>query len=218
MKTEEFYIDDLDLQYFVGLGKLTIQGKKPSLDHLFKSIESIQKAHDQVVIQFFNDEYVLNEDHVYSAIYFVQNAFASNLNIATSKNIEFLLYLAANRQISMAMKFFGITTEHVNQRGLNFCIISSQDNLTPILQELLQTLKAEESELELGKNDLPKLQKITNLFKFNEEQIKTIMESYGIKKKTLPILLKDTDMAEKVLLDLIGEEMALLSLEKIKLE
>lgn len=218
MHIEEFYIEDLDLHYFVSLNKIMVNKNDLTLTEFFKLIQSIQDEYENVIIQFFNDEYVLNEDHIHSAIYFVQKAFTEELNISQSKNIELLLYLAANRQINQAIQYFGITNEQFNKKELNCCLISLQNNLLDVMDKGLKKLNATKSKFELSANDPQKLERIKYVFKFNDEQIKTVLESYGSRIKTSKTLLQKKDLAEKVFLDLICEQMALLSLEKVKLE
>ncbi|MHA1805765.1 MAG: KEOPS complex subunit Cgi121 [Promethearchaeota archaeon] len=218
MIVEEFYIEDLDLLYFVGLCQLDLQKSNLDLDSAFKVIDSIQKKNNQVVIQLFNDEYILNEDHVYSAIYFVQKAFANNTNISQSKNIEFLLYLSANRQIINALKYFGVTNELLLKKRIPCCIISSENNCEKIMKEVEEQFKTKECDVKFESLTSNKLEKIKNFYKFNKEQIKIILESHGIKQGSLNTLYSEPEIAEKVLLDLICEEMALLSLEKVSLE
>ncbi|MHA1725533.1 MAG: KEOPS complex subunit Cgi121 [Promethearchaeota archaeon] len=218
MIVEKFYIEDLDLLYFVGLCQLNLQKNNIDLDSAFKVIDSIQKKNDQGVIQLFNDEYILNEDHIYSAIYFVQKAFANDINISQSKNIELLLYLSANRQINNALKYFGITNEQLLKKRIHCCIISYENNCEELLKEIKEQLNARECDVKFESLTSNKLEKIKNFYKFNEEQIKIILASHGLKYGSLNTLYSKPEIAEKVFLDLICEEMALLSLEKVSLE
>ncbi|MFX1590439.1 MAG: KEOPS complex subunit Cgi121, partial [Promethearchaeota archaeon] len=112
MIIKKYEIKERDLTYYVGISQLKIDPKLFTLTQFFKFIE--EKKTNDFVIQIFNNKHVLNSEHVFNACYFLQKAFLNKNNISNQKNIEFLLYLATNRQIKIAIQDFGINEEKFN--------------------------------------------------------------------------------------------------------
>jgi len=222
----EFNIDELNLKYFVGINQIKMdldkfldfsetENKENTLNQFFNLIEEIQNKNENSVIQFFKDKYILNQDHIFTACYYLQKAFLQKFNISNKKNIELLLYLTTNRQINKSIEAFGIDYSDLIKNNLTFCIISPLDNLNSINNEVLRMLSAEEIELTINNQSRLKLNSIKEFFKISENQILPILRSYGIKIKKSKFSLNSMFSA---LYDLICEKMALLSLEKIKIE
>jgi tRNA threonylcarbamoyladenosine modification (KEOPS) complex Cgi121 subunit len=149
------------------------------------------------------------------ACYNLQRAFHQDINISNKKKIEVFLYLAANRQISKSIEAFGIEYYDLNKESSTFCIISPNDNLNSINDELLQVLKANEIKLTLNDQKINKFDKIKEFFSITEDQIKIILNSYGIQGKKEEISLNYKYSAVN---ELICEKMALLSLEQVKVK
>ena len=148
----------------------------------------------------------------------MEKAFLKNLNISNKKNIEFLLYLATNRQIKIGIKAFGIKDEEVKKGELIYCIISPENNVDKINKEMIHILQAEEVALNLNIRSLDKFNKIRTFFGLSENHIITILKSYGISSKNNNIMSNNLEDLYVALNDLICEKMTLLSLEKIKLD
>ena len=96
----EFDTEEPKLIYKVGLSQIKSIGDENSIESIFQSINEIQSNFSGIIIQSVDNKYVLNQEHVYNACYFVQKALSMNLNISSKIHIELLLYLAANREIS----------------------------------------------------------------------------------------------------------------------
>ena len=163
MITRSFFIEELELKYFVGITQIKfdlsqllkdneIRNEEDVLNWLFLTIEDLQIKHPESTIQFISDEYVLNQDHLYVASYFMEKAFLNKNNISNKKNIELLLYLSTNRQISRAIESFGISKNTIKEEKLTICIISQINNLNIIIKEILDSLKA--NEVKITVNDL----------------------------------------------------------------
>ncbi|MFX0140028.1 MAG: KEOPS complex subunit Cgi121 [Candidatus Hodarchaeota archaeon] len=226
MIVREFNIDELHLEYFVGINQIKMDldkvldfsktdDKEKTLDQFFNLIEEIQNKYENSVIQFFKDKHVLNQDHIFTACYYLQKAFLQKYNISNKKNIELLLYLTTNRQISKSIEAFGIDISDLAKNNLTYCIISPVNNLNNINNEVLRILNAEELELNINNQSHPKLNSIKEFFKISENQLLPILRSSGIKTKKSEFSLNSMFSA---IYDLICEKMALLSLEKTKVE
>ena len=109
-------IDELELNYSIGINQIKIDldnlvglhklnNENEILDFLLNLCEEIQDIYGDTMVQFFSDEYVLSQDHILTASYYVQKAFYNEANISKSKNIEFLLYIATQRQIKNAIEW-----------------------------------------------------------------------------------------------------------------
>ncbi|UCD01315.1 MAG: hypothetical protein JSV23_10605 [Promethearchaeota archaeon] len=224
MIVKEFNIDELNLTYFVGINQIKMTSnrfldfygkdkKENILDQFFKIIEELQNKNENSVIQFIKDKYILNQDHIFTACYYLQKAFQQKSNISNKKNIELLLYLATNRQISKSIEAFGIDYPDLNKKCLTLCIISPINNLNNINNELLRILDAEDIELKINNQSHAKFNSIKEFFEISENQLLPILRSYNINTKRSELSLNFMFLA---LYDLICEKMALLSLEKNK--
>ena len=226
MIVKEFNLADLNLKYFVGINQISfdlvklltknkIKNENDALDYIFDVIDHIQDSFQESTIQIFSNQYVLDQNHIFQASYFVELAFFNKLNISNKKNIEFLLYLATNRQIKISIEAFGIRHSDLERGELSYCIISHKNNLHEINDQILQNLFAKDSEVKLNHKSFDKYQKIKKFFEITDNQIKVVLNSYGIKtnnKEFTNYTLNDLYLA---LNDLICEKMTLLSLEKI---
>ena len=224
---KDFYIEEMELKYFVGLNQINldtnrilgtheIKGKEDLFEYLFGIIEHIQKKNDDLIIQFIKDTYILNQDHIFTACYYLQKAFYHRTNISNSKNIELLLYLSTKRQISKGMKSFGIDTQDLKKGKLTTCFISPIDNLEQINRDLLHALKTNEVEFTINDLTLEKIKGINRYYDINNAQIKSILNSYGIKDKDILTQVNNLHDLSLATFDLICEKMALLNIEKKK--
>jgi len=203
-----------NLKYYVGINQIEVDPEELSLEKLLKLIEVIQKNHKDTVLQFFNEKYVLNKEHIFHACYFVQNAFFNKTNISNKKNIEFFLYLAAKRQIKLGLEDFGIDNYNINNRRISFCVISSKNNIKQINLEVNKYLGSKDMSLNLEETSIEKYKIVKNYFNFSNKQILTVLKSYGIKMNYIEPNEKNIVNLFRALNDLVCEEMALLSLEK----
>ena len=229
MIVKEFNIKDFNLNYFVGLNQINLDLKKflelnklsnenDALNWIFGLIEKIQGSYKDSIVQFFNDKYVLNEEHLFTACYFVQKAFYNNINISNKKNIELFLYLATKRQIKEGIEAFGINIANLKATNLTYCIISLKNNIDKINGRILQNLYANESNLALNFQSVEKYNRIKDYFEISDNQINSVLNSYGYKKLDDVQITKNLENLFLALYDLICEKMSFLSLEKIKID
>ncbi|MFX0073250.1 MAG: KEOPS complex subunit Cgi121, partial [Candidatus Hermodarchaeota archaeon] len=191
MNVKNFNISEANLNYYIGIGRLSINldnilnkqhfsEESEVLDFIFKIIEQTQEKHnEEAVIQFFSDNFVIDQNHVYNACYYTLKAFDNNSNILSKKNLELFLYLATNRQIKIGIDAFGITLSDLKKGTLCYCIISFKDNVLEINDDILNLLSTKEIELELNLSSASKLQKIIEFFDINEKQLNIIIKYYG---------------------------------------
>ncbi|MFX1501592.1 MAG: KEOPS complex subunit Cgi121 [Promethearchaeota archaeon] len=221
MIVKDFKIRDLNLKYFVGINQIKISlngiigsnkedNEEQVLNQLFDRIKEIQDKYQNTVVQFFKDKYILNEDHILTACYYLQKAFIKNKNISNKKNIELFIYLAANRQINKSIEGFGIDISDLRKNKLNYCIISPQNNLNDIYLNISSAFSAEEEVLTLNNQSINKIKLIKSYFEITDNQVNCILKSYGINPNNSELNLKYVVSA---LYDLICEKMALLYAE-----
>ena len=216
MITKEYNIEDLKLNYFVAINQIKLTNKNFTLNQLFDLIENIQAPYKGSVLQFFNDKYVLNQDHIFTACYFVQKAFLHTINISKKKNLELFLYLSTKRQIKLGIESFGITEKELEKGELNYCIISPENNIDEINDILINNLGGIEVDFTLDVKTEEKYNRIKNFFEISDNQIIAILNSYGLKAGNKLMFDQEIDDLYTSLHDLICEKMALLSLEKFK--
>ena len=216
MIIKSFKINKVDLKYSVGISKLQLGLNSLNLEDLFKLIEDIQKDKKGSMIQFFNDDFILNSEHVFHACYFTMKAFNNGVNITNQKNLEFILYLASKRQIKQSLNDFGLKLAHLSNKKLNYCIISPSMEPSLIDEAILQKLNANHLDVDLNKINYDKFKRVKNYFQISDNQISVVLKTYRL--NLLPENSSKEDLINlyKGLNDLICEKMALLSLEKIK--
>lgn len=227
MIKRELNIENLNLKYHIGIGRIKINYKndlkfdnfnndeKSSLDFFFSKLDLLEKKFMDSTIQIIKDEYLINEDHLFIACYHVIKAFIAKRNISNKKNLELLLYLSTNRQIKNGIKAFGIDSMELFENELIYCIMTPKTNLFQIKENLLKEINGMEVDSELNYQDIGKYKNIMKYFQINEYQIDVIMNSREDIQDKLLINLKSKF---EVLNELICEKMALLSLEKIKID
>jgi len=200
--------------YYIGINQIEIDSKEVQINKLVELIEVIQSHYEDTVLQFFNDRYILNPEHILHASYFVQKAFYTKNNISNKKNLELLLYLAAKRQIKLSLESFGVNNYNLQNKRISFCIISLEDNIQQVNIEINSYLHSEDISPNLGNLSIDKFKIVKKYFEFSDNQILTVMKSYGYKNDILDINSINLERLYGAMNDLICEKMALLSLEK----
>ncbi|MHA1508955.1 MAG: KEOPS complex subunit Cgi121 [Promethearchaeota archaeon] len=200
--------------YYIGINQIEIDPKEIQIKELVELIEVIQSQHKDTVLQFFNDRYVLNAEHILHACYFVQKAFYTKNNISNKKNLELLLYLATIRQIKLSLECFGVNHYNLKDKRISYCIISLKDNIQQVNIEVNSYLRSEDISLNLGNLSIDKFNIVKKYFEFSDNQVLTVLKAYGYKSDILDINSINIENLYGALNDLICEKMALLSLEK----
>ncbi|MFW9936355.1 MAG: KEOPS complex subunit Cgi121 [Candidatus Thorarchaeota archaeon] len=215
MIIEEFLIEDIKLKYFVGIAQIKLDSSSLELQQILELVNVIKNNYKNSYLQFFNDKYVLNTQHIYQACYFTQKSFYYETNISNQKELEFLLYLATKRQIKDAINDFGIDLEYLKKGIINLCIISSDQTINKIYNHVNTLLKAVETKFILNNLNIEKFNIISKYFGFSVNQITSILKSYNIHVDVENPNIGDLNSLYLALNDLICERMALLSLEKV---
>jgi tRNA threonylcarbamoyladenosine modification (KEOPS) complex Cgi121 subunit len=219
----------MDLRYFVGINQIkldinqflianSITNEKKALNHVFDIIEELQNKNKDSTIQIIRNKYVLNQEHIFMACYYMQKAFLHKTHISNKKNIELLLYLSASRQISKGIETFGIEYNDLNEGNIVICIISPKDNIDKINNELLQNLFANEINLTIDNLTVKKINTIIDIYEISDLQIKSVLYSYGNKNYNIKDYINNLEPFSLALFDLLCEKMALLNLEKTKMK
>jgi len=224
---KEFYIKEMELKYFVGISQMEIDlnqfleanklfNEEEALNRLFKMIEELQNKNSESTIQIIKEDYVLNQDHIFVACYYLQKALFHETLISNKKAIELLLYLSTHRQISKGIKLFGLDSDGLNKGKFTTCIISPIDNLKNIHKDILEILKTHEIDITINDMTPEKITEIIKIYEFSGPQIKSILNSYGIKNVNLDEPKNNLNDLSLAIFDLICEKMSLLNLEKIR--
>ncbi len=224
MIVKEFYIEDLSLNYFVGITQVKIDLEKflhyydidneeKALIKFFNIIDEIQDRNENLMIQFVKDKYILNQDHIFIASYYFQKAFKQKINISNKRNIEFLLYLAINRQIIKSIQAFGIEFSDLKNSLLTLCIVSPFDAINSVWNDLFSVIFAQEQKLTIDHQSLAKYNVIKEFYEISETQINSVLRFYEIDKNKLVF---NISLKFSALYDLICEKMTLLSVEKTR--
>ena len=200
--------------YYVGINQIEIDPKEVQIKELVELIGVIQSQHEDTVLQFFNDRYILNPEHILHACYFVQKAFYTKYNISNKKNLELLLYLAAKRQIKLSLECFGVNDDNLRDKRISFCIISLKDNIQQVNIEINNNLHSKDIGSNLGNLSIDKFKIVKKYFELSDTQILTVLKAYGYKNDVFEINSLSLESLYGALNDLICEKMALLSLEK----
>jgi tRNA threonylcarbamoyladenosine modification (KEOPS) complex Cgi121 subunit len=206
---------EINLKIFIGLIEVNLDLKELSLSELLVLCDHIENNYKDALLQILNTNFILNTEHVFSACYYTYNAFLSNSNISKSKNIELLLYLSTKRQIKSALDDFGINFDKKIKQNCIICLISPQNNLDIIYQDLKKNIKLNEISLDLNQKSIEKFDRIKNYFDITDNQLKVITNSYKLDEKNEKTEISNLENLFLALTDLIREKMILLRLEKI---
>jgi hypothetical protein len=101
---------------------------------------------------------------------------------------------------------------------MSYIIVSNENNLNKINDEILQNLKANEIEITLNNKNAEKFNQIKSYFEISNNQINAVLNSYGVKNFSNKLIANNLDNLFLALNDLICEKMAILSLEKIRVD
>ena len=200
--------------YYIGINQIEIDPLEVQINKLVESIDIIQGRYDNTVLQFFNDRNILNPEHILNACYFVQKAFSTKSNISNKKNLELLLFLATKRQIKLSLESFGVNNYNLQEKRISFCIISLEDNIQKINTEINNHFLSKDISSNLGNLSIDKFKNVKNYFEFSDNQILTVLKSYGYKHDIKDLNAINLKCLYRVLNDLICEKKTLLSLEK----
>ncbi|UYP45985.1 hypothetical protein NEF87_002270 [Candidatus Lokiarchaeum ossiferum] len=87
----------------------TSYGEIPDIIPPFKQIQDQLWSKYHVHYQIFNPTMILNLEQIRWALYHSNKTFSTNANISNNEGVEFLLYLAQERQIKLAFEKVGVS-------------------------------------------------------------------------------------------------------------
>ncbi|MHA1379076.1 MAG: KEOPS complex subunit Cgi121 [Candidatus Helarchaeota archaeon] len=135
------------LKYLLISGLADIEIDYEKNEKHFKSI----CEENRVLIQFFNAELIADWEHLYFSVLNALKAFEQEKNLSNKLNFEILLYASGQRQIKIAIKELGISSEI---RNIALLILGeSEDSVKNAWKKILEFVDGREnnSVLEIDK-------------------------------------------------------------------
>lgn len=145
-----------------------------------------------VEVQFFEADLIATEQHIYFAVLNALNAFENKTNISKNIAVETILYASAQRQIQKAIDLIGI-----KPKTKNMAIVIIGEETSQIENELREI-----SSYFNGNPDSSTLQ-------LTGEKKEKILKDFQITSKEIESI--DNNASEKAIVNLIVEQMALLT-------
>ncbi|MCD6408901.1 MAG: hypothetical protein J7L98_00970 [Candidatus Verstraetearchaeota archaeon] len=158
-------------------------------------LEELLSDKGEVAVQLVDARAVASQRHIVSAAEHAAHSFARGENIAAKLSLEFLLYLAADRQLRSAIEKVGIKEESLEVVAIT--LGRKKGEVVEALKELLAKLPGEENE---------------NLLEISEEKEKHLRKLFDIKEEELEAARKVH--GEKALEHTILERIALFHIRK----
>lgn len=127
-----------------------------------------------LAMQSFKQDSILNQNHLFSAVFHSWNAFKTNNMISKNLSVEFLLYLSGQRQITKAFEMFGLS----DTVKLFSVVIFHQKTLQEdyIAASPLGLICHKTSDLMLS-NTLDKRKRLASLFNYSHPNIDSYLLS-----------------------------------------
>jgi KEOPS complex subunit Cgi121 len=162
----------------------------------FEKAEAFLKANRKETrpldLQFFDADLIATHEHLYFAVLNALQAFRSKTNISKTAAMETMLYASGKRQIQRAIDSIGIKPQTKNMA----VVILDEDP-----KEVEALLRALSAYINCEPDD--------TVLRLTEKKQQKICKAFGISGKELKT--EDNDDAEKTLVDLVVEHIALLS-------
>jgi tRNA threonylcarbamoyladenosine modification (KEOPS) complex Cgi121 subunit len=184
-------------RHFIAVFGLETQGVDVSL--LLNNINELSRE-TSVTIQLFDSSLIATWEHLFFSALNALRAFSYDKNISNNLSVECLLYASGQRQISVAVKNFGVKPD---TRSIGVILIgNARDLLSEVHKKVLLITKGLENETVLSINNKEKFDKIRSFFQITETELNTICDSdewsscvdaltrYCIEKSSLLILQK----------------------------
>ncbi|MHA1399411.1 MAG: KEOPS complex subunit Cgi121 [Candidatus Heimdallarchaeaceae archaeon] len=99
----------------------------------------------KTIIQALDPKYIVSERHLQVGVYHTLKAFQKKRNIAREMGTELILRLAGKRQISKALKIFGLSNN--TEKILILAVTTSKEECTEILNKFLEQIKFPEMKI-----------------------------------------------------------------------
>jgi tRNA threonylcarbamoyladenosine modification (KEOPS) complex Cgi121 subunit len=176
-------------EYVEITGFRNIQIERP--EELLRTIRCGKQAN--VSVQFFNAELIATWEHLYFAVLNALTAFRTKRNISKSLAVEVMLYTSAQRQIKKAIEFIGVKSGCADVAVV--AVGETAEAVEAAVTSVSTHFCRETDEHVLG---------------LSHAKTQEIRRAFMITEKELAVVTKEGD-AERALVDLVIERMALLS-------
>lgn len=126
-------------------------------------LHTLRKNLGNIPLQVLNAAYIAGKQHVLFATINALNAFKQGNNLSTHIEVEILLYLSAQRQISKAIELIGVKT-HTRQIAVIFLTSNREEAKRKeiILQQSISGQR-DDTIINLDENKRPQLMKAFNI-------------------------------------------------------
>lgn len=170
--------------------------KNAKIKDIKELLKKISREKPQnVEVQFFDASLVATWQHLYFAVLNALTAFKNKQNISKSLTMEAMLYASAQRQIRKAVELIGIKP---NSSEIATVIIGeNQKTVENALSTVSKHIEAERDD---------------KVLEVTEAKAKEIQRVFGISDLEIETVASEND-SRKVLVDLVIERMALLSVQ-----
>lgn len=158
--------------YLIAVSGLEIEGFEVS--SLLGSINELSNE-TGITLQLFDSSLIATWEHLFFSALNALKAFNYGKNISNNLSVECLLYTSGQRQISIAVKNFGVNAE---TKDIGIILIGDDINLLQeVFKKILLITKGSENDAVLSINSKDKFEKIRNFFQITEIELKTICGS-----------------------------------------
>jgi tRNA threonylcarbamoyladenosine modification (KEOPS) complex Cgi121 subunit len=161
-----------------------------SPDGLLRVIDS--ERPENVCVQVFDADFIASWQHVFFAVVNALTAFQNGENISKSLSMETMLYASGCNQIKKATELVGIKSSSANLVVL--AVGHDSDVVRSTMLAVSECIKGEVDDEIIG---------------LSESKMRMMMKVFGISDAEIGTVVEDDD-AEKVIIDLLIERMALL--------
>ncbi|MCP4761669.1 MAG: hypothetical protein GY870_07795 [archaeon] len=214
-KKKKFKISDI----FAGIGAASFnlanidKGKSSNPKSLFSDINEIGEKYNTIV-QIFDFNKIISQEHILYAIYFANRAFLKGINISNNLGMEYLLYSSQQRQIDIALNIMGFKLDtNLEQQKFAYAITGYNEKyINSSQKELSELFKSIEIEEEWIKNSIDRINMAIKAFNISDFEIKNSLITLDPKYEIENINKSDSKY-QVAILRCITERMALLSLE-----
>jgi len=135
-------------------------------------LEEAKKHKNDCEIIYINPDYVISPTNIIIAIQYALRAFKRGKNISRLLPIEVMLYLAGEREISKALRFFRI--KEITDKLIIAIIGETTNKVLTVKAHLMKKFSFKESKIEVNRE---KIDYVKNLYKISREEISTTYAS-----------------------------------------
>jgi tRNA threonylcarbamoyladenosine modification (KEOPS) complex Cgi121 subunit len=135
-------------------------------------LRSAQQKYPAVSVQLVDLDKVAGSRYLCLATFNALKSFRSPHPIAHSLRMEILLYVAANRQISEALKIVGVTAQTKSIAGI--AEGGSKEQVLSAAETLSQLLGREENDKLLDRWDRVRLHNVRSIFDIGDRELRAI--------------------------------------------